>query len=186
MSLTERQRANLDLYNDVATKRRANEALDKDLTLKSAHATLSSSELNAWINCRYTGKVTTNYDKLFVIFNYEEEMPQVLAAVRILEMDVSQVSGFSLQLAVEIGGVPTSEFSIGHEPVPIFEDKIFCHIPHIVTAFYTPHFATGKFVLRLPMVYKSQAKPWDGGAGVRMMTLPEFKADHPEMKYLAI
>lgn len=169
---------------NVANKQQTNEAQDRQLACKAAYEALTEEEHYAWNACRYTFRTLTNYDKLFVIWDIENGIPKIIGRIRTLELSLCS-EGFNAQVSVEIGN-SVAEMSVTHAPMPLFEDKVFCHIPFIVTAFYTPRPQTGKMVLRLPFVFKTQAKPWDKHSGVRVSQLKELREMFPEMEDLFV
>ena len=183
MSLIGKNSFAKDFSDEAAAKSlEANKLLDKTLATEAAYETLDDVELEGWKACRYTFRTAANYAKIFVVYTLDRGSAKVLCIVRTLEIDICHLSGMSMQVSVEVPGFAPVEYSVGHDPVPIFEEKIFCHIPYVISAFYTPHLVTGKFVLRVPVVFKTEAKPWDTAPGVRLVSLSDFKSTFPEYK----
>lgn len=167
----------------VTEKQRSNEEQDKRLAVEAAYSTLTTAEFAAWQACRYTFRSSAHYDKIFVIWKYVRNQARVEGFIRMLEPSICAETGISIQIGLEIGEA-TYEMSLTHAPMPIFENKVFCHIPFIITAFYTPDLRTKRMVLRLPLVFKTEAKPWDLDGGIRVTQLSDFRNEHPAYKDL--
>ena len=167
----------------VPEKQKANELLDKQLAFKAAHEALTDEELCNWRACQHTFRTFVHYDKLFVAWEYRDGEPHIIGSLRFLEPSIHQETGVDIQVLVKHEGL-TSEVSVSHEPVPLFDSRVFCHVPFVITGFYTPHLNTGRLTLRLPVVFKTEAKPWGITEGAHLTAFGEFRSTHEKYKGL--
>lgn len=154
---------------------------DKRLTQQAAVMRLQPKYLKAWNECRFTYRTFAHENKIFAIWHVVDAEVVVLGSLRILQPSLSTETGLSLAALLKVEGFET-DICITHTPTPVYEDKVFVAIPHIITARFCPQGFQGNFVLQTPVVIKSQAKPYDPVYGTRMTQLSEFRAKYPQFK----
>lgn len=167
----------------VSEKQRSNEELDKQLAFKAAHSQLTDEELCDWRNCQHTFRTQVHYDKLFIAWYMDGSVPIIQGSLRFLEPSIDHKAGFSVQV-LEVDNGEETELSVDHGPCNLFNGKVFAHIPYIVNGFYTPEPKRGNFVLRLPMVFKVEGRPWNPSEGLQLSPFSDFKSKHEKYKGL--
>ena len=160
-------------------------AVEKELARKQAATYLSTEQFDKWQDCRFTFRTHGHYNKLFTLWELEDSKPKVLGGVRVLEPSASRRNGLEIRLSIETDS-GRSEIVVSHSPTPIFGDKVFCHIPFMAVCRYVPVEKTGAMLLRMPLVFKTEGKPWEDDTGVRLTALGEFRAAFPEFAGLVL
>jgi hypothetical protein len=166
------------LHGDfVVEKLRLDLRTEVELTFAQAKKYLSSDELEAWRDCRYTFRCLAHYNKIFILYAMLEGEPSIRGSITVLEPHICKNEGIGMQVRVDLKTGATYEVSVIQAPTPVYEEKVFIHVPFNVTAFYLPRHQ--RMILQIPVVVKTQAKPWDA-YGVRVLGLSAFKKEFPQ------
>jgi hypothetical protein len=148
-----------------------------ELTFAQAKKYLTPEELQAWRDCRYTFRCLSHYNKIFALYDTKNGEPKILGKITVLEPNICRYEGLGMQVRVDLETGATYEVAIIQAPTPVYEGKVFMHVPFNVTAFYLPR--NHRMNLQLPIVVKTQAKPHDA-SGTRVLGLSAFKKEFPQ------
>jgi hypothetical protein len=161
----------------VAEKLQEALQLEVELTFAQAKKYLTPDELEAWRDCRYTFRCLAHYNKILILYSLEDGEPKIKGSITTLEPSICRYEGIGMQVRVDLANGATYEVSVIQAPTPVYEEKVFIHVPFNVTAFYLPR--QQRMILQLPIVVKTQAKPWDA-YGTRVLGVSAFKKEFPQ------
>lgn len=141
-----------------------------------------------WTNSGFTFRVLVHYDKIFVVWKQGSNGPQILGKFRVSNFDLGTYDGIGVYIESDAGEAIDGGIWVGHTPTRLFGLPVFAHVPFISEVTFTPNGHTPeKFVVRLPVVFKTQSNPAEPKPGdIYVTQIGEFRGSYPEFAGLKL
>lgn len=161
-------------------------ALEKRLAYEFA-SRLPPQEHQNWAACRHTTRHMVQYDSIFVLWQSFLSEPMIVGSIRVVDIRASFRNG--LELHLEFNDSTTSgSLWVGHAPTDVLgSGRIFAHIPYKPDVTYLERVEGGPYVMRLPLVFRTQGNPGDTQEGeLQLSQVGAFRAEYPQFKEIRL
>lgn len=153
-----------------------------ELTAEAAREVLSDNAFASWqaLNCNQL--VYAEYGTRFVVFTWDGE-PNILAVGELGELSFKSYSR-GMKADFEIGG---DYFRLDHNPSPIWQNKVFLHIPWAPRLVYGKRRRNKDPKLAWPMVIRTEGNHNNLKPGQIFTTrLSDFKQAFPQYREIIL
>ena len=127
------------------------------------------------------------YDSIFVLWQSFLSEPMIVGSIRVVDIRASFRNG--LELHLEFNDSTTSgSLWVGHAPTDVLgSGRIFAHIPYKPDVTYLERVEGGPYVMRLPLVFRTQGNPGDTQEGeLQLSQVGAFRAEYPQFKEIRL
>ena len=161
-------------------------ALEKRLAYEFA-SRLPTQEHQNWAACRHTTRHMVQYDSIFVLWQQFMSEPMIVGSLRVTDVSASFKEGLKLHVEYQ-DSVTKGKVWVGHSPTDVLgSGRVFAHIPYKPDVTYLERVEGGPYVMRLPLVFRTQGNPGDTQEGeLQLSQVGAFRAEYPQFKEIRL
>ena len=161
-------------------------ALEKRLAYEFASRLPAQTHMN-WAACRHTTRHIVYYDSIFVLWQAFMAEPMIVGSLRIIDIRASFIHGIELHIEFNDSKSKGSIW-VGHAPTDVLGDgRVFAHVPYKPDISFLERVESGPYVLRVPVVFRTQGNPNDMQEGeLQVSQVGSFRAAFPQFKEIRL
>lgn len=154
------------------------DAIERQLATAAAARSLSPSAFLAWQGSRYTECLMMRQNSILVLWEWFLDGPRILDHVMLEAIHLHQAEG----LAMVLRHSDKTKIVISHNPVSVFDNRVFAHIPRALWFNFLPN-SKGISTVSIPLVVKTESASFHKEEKcINVSQLGKFRSDFPQFK----